>query len=236
VITHRDMTIALLAIGATLAVTAFAGSSLPIMGSRPWTGTPCRSHRTERIRCACANSVGVKVSMVNIMTMDYGAGNVGARAMGSIAVSGAKGTQKQLKTIFTGRTDAQLYAMIGITPMIGQNDDGTRFQPADATLITQFAQANGVGLLSYWALQRDQTGTGNDLDRFSRVNTSDYQFYKINGRREDQHATGQRRISRRHVHDSIRVRRQMRGYQRGLNRQQRPGATVHLQWHGQRFG
>jgi chitinase len=126
-----------------------------------------------------ANSAGVKVSMVNIMTMDYGAGNVSGRTMGSVAVAGAQGTEKQLKSIFTGRTDAQLYAMIGITPMIGQNDDGTRFQPSDATTITQFAMANGVGLLSYWALQRDQTGTANDLDRFSRVNTSDYQFYKI---------------------------------------------------------
>jgi chitinase len=126
-----------------------------------------------------ANSAGVKVSMVNIMTMDYGSGNVGSKAMGSIAVAGAQGTRNQLKSIFTGKTDAQLYAMIGITPMIGQNDDGTRFQPADATTITQFAEANGIGLLSYWALQRDQTGTANDLDRYSRVNTSDYQFYKI---------------------------------------------------------
>jgi hypothetical protein len=126
-----------------------------------------------------ANSAGVKVSVVNVMTMDYGAGNVGGRAMGAVAVSSAQGTQKQLKSIFTGRTDAQLWAMIGITPMIGQNDDSAEvFKPADATTITQFAEVHGVGLLSYWALQRDQTGTANDLDRFSRVNTSDYQFYK----------------------------------------------------------
>ena len=126
-----------------------------------------------------ANSAGVKVSVVNIMTMDYGADNVAGRTMGSVAVSSATGTQKQLKSIFTGRTDAQLWAMIGITPMIGQNDDSAEvFKPADAATITQFAQQNGIGLLSYWALQRDQTGTANDLDRFSRVNTSDYQFYK----------------------------------------------------------
>src|SRR5262249_3892330 len=59
------------------------------------------------------------------------------------------------------------------------DDSAEVFKPADATTITRFAQANGVGLLSYWALQRDQTGTANDLDRFSRVNGSDYQFYKI---------------------------------------------------------
>jgi chitinase len=126
-----------------------------------------------------AAAAGVNVSEVNIMTMDYGADNLGGKTMGAVAVSSATGTEKQLKSIFTGKTDAQLWAMIGITPMIGYNDDGTIFQPSDATMVTQFAQANGVGLLSFWALQRDQTGTANDLDRFSRVNTSDYQFFKI---------------------------------------------------------
>jgi len=58
--------------------------------------------------------------------------------------------------------------MIGITPMIGQNDDSAEvFKPADATTITQFAEATGwIAVLL--ALQRDQTGTANDLDRFSR--------------------------------------------------------------------
>jgi Ricin-type beta-trefoil lectin domain-like len=30
-----------------------------------------------------------------------------------------------------------------------------------------------------WALERDQAGTANDLDRYRRVNTSDYPFYEI---------------------------------------------------------
>jgi chitinase len=126
-----------------------------------------------------AAAAGVNVSVVNIMTMDYGAGNVQGQTMGSVAVSSATGTEQQLKSIWPGKTDAQLWAMIGITPMIGINDDPAEiFQPSDATTITQLAEQNGVGLLSYWALQRDQTGT-NDLNRFSGVNTSDYQFYNI---------------------------------------------------------
>ena len=45
--------------------------------------------------------------------------------------------------------------MIGITPMIGYNDDSAEiFQPSDATAVTQFAELNGVGLLSYWAASR----------------------------------------------------------------------------------
>jgi chitinase len=126
-----------------------------------------------------ANSAGVKVNIVNIMTMDYGKSNTQGQLMGNVAVNSANGTFNQLKSIFTGRTDAQLWAMIGITPMIGYNDDAEIFQPSDATIVTNFATAHGIGLLSYWALQRDQTGTANDLDRFSRVNSSNYQFYKI---------------------------------------------------------
>jgi hypothetical protein len=129
-----------------------------------------------------ANNAGVKVSMVNIMTMDYGVDSLGGRTEGAVAISSAQGTQKQLKTIFTGRSDADIWAMIGITPMIGYNDpDGSGkneiFTIADAQAVTQFAQTNHVGLLAYWNMQRDQKGTG-DYNNFSKVNTSDYQFYK----------------------------------------------------------
>jgi chitinase len=123
-----------------------------------------------------AVQAGVNVSMVNIMTMDYG--SLGGQPFGNVAISSAQGTQQQLKGIFTWLNDAQLWAMIGITPMIGQNDDGTVFRQADATAVTSFAQQHGIGLLSFWALQRDEVGTGS-LDQFSEVNGSNYEFYRI---------------------------------------------------------
>jgi quercetin dioxygenase-like cupin family protein len=51
-ITRRDMTIAVLAIGATLAVTAFAGSGVPIMGSRAvdWDAVPVSQDGTHVVR------------------------------------------------------------------------------------------------------------------------------------------------------------------------------------------
>jgi chitinase len=126
-----------------------------------------------------AKSAGVKVNMVNIMTMDYGTDGTQGRAEGTVAIASANGTFSQLKSLY-GLSDAQTWAMIGITPMIGYNDDSAEiFKPADATNVTHFAIQHGVGLLSYWALQRDQVGTTNDLDRFSRVNASNYQFYNI---------------------------------------------------------
>src|SRR6201996_9485813 len=123
-----------------------------------------------------ANAAGVNVSMVNVMAMDYGDAST---SMGARAISAATGTFNQIKAIFTGKTDAQLWAMIGVTPMIGVNDTQTEvFRQADASQLTAFAQQNGLGLLSYWALQRDMPG-GSDYNDDSLVNTKAYEFYQI---------------------------------------------------------
>src|SRR5580704_7653156 len=125
-------------------------------------------------------AAGVKINVVNIMTMDYGTDGTQGRAEGTVAMASANGTFSQLKSLYPSLSTAQIWGMIGITPMIGYNDDSAEiFTPSDATAVTHFAIQNGVGLLSYWALQRDEAGTVNDLDRFSRVNTSNYEFYNI---------------------------------------------------------
>jgi chitinase len=125
-------------------------------------------------------AAGVNINIVNIMTMDYGTAGTQGRAEGTVAIASANGTFGQLKSLYPNLSTAQIWGMIGITPMIGYNDASAEiFEPVDATAVTNFAIRNGVGLLSYWALQRDEIGTANDLDRFSRVNSSDYQFYNI---------------------------------------------------------
>jgi len=126
-----------------------------------------------------AASAGVTVSMVNIMAMDYGTYYSGGKKMGDLAVSAAQSTFNQLKGVYPSKTDAQLWAMIGITPMIGQNDEASEiFTPADATVVANFAKQKGIGLLSYWAAQRDRVGSGSK-DDFSRANTRDYEYYQI---------------------------------------------------------
>ena len=125
-------------------------------------------------------AAGVNINIVNIMTMDFGTEGTQGRAEGAVAIASANGTFSQLKSLYPNLSTAQIWGMIGITPMIGYNDDSAEiFEPSDARAVTDFAIQNGVGLLSYWALQRDEAGTVNDLDRFSRVNTSNYQFYNI---------------------------------------------------------
>ncbi len=123
-----------------------------------------------------AHAAGVEVSLVNIMAMDYGDAS---SAMGQRAIAAATATFNQIKGIFSGKTDAQLWSMIGVTPMIGVNDTTSEvFRQADASQLTTFAQQKGLGLLSYWALQRDMPG-GSDFNDFSLVNTKPYEFYKI---------------------------------------------------------
>jgi chitinase len=126
-----------------------------------------------------ANNAGVKVSMVNVMAMDYGAQSSNGKNMGELAISAASSTFNQIKGIFGGRSDAQLWAMIGVTPMIGVNDVSTEvFRQADAQKLVDFSKQKKLGLLSFWNLQRDRPGSGS-LNEFSLVNTRPYEFYQI---------------------------------------------------------
>jgi hypothetical protein len=98
-----------------------------------------------------AQAVGVKIDIVNIMAMDYYAGT-GAE-MGTAAINAAQATLGQLKSINSSYT----YANVGITPMIGVNDDGSTFTLADAQSVEGWAASNGIGRLAFWALTRDQS-------------------------------------------------------------------------------
>jgi chitinase len=92
-----------------------------------------------------AKAQGVKVTMVNIMTMDFGNGQ---NALND-ALSAAQGTAGQLASLY-GVSTAQAYAMMGLTPIAGKNDDNEVFSTANASTLESFAASNGVGELSFW--------------------------------------------------------------------------------------
>jgi hypothetical protein len=123
-----------------------------------------------------AVNAGVTVSHVNLMVMDYGPGQTGS--MGGYAKQALTATQAQLKASISGLGDAAAWAMLGATPMIGQNDtSGEIFTLADAQTLLTFAQQQKIGLLSFWAIQRDRPGT--DYNESSTVNTANYQFADV---------------------------------------------------------
>jgi chitinase len=68
-----------------------------------------------------AQAAGVRVSEVNIMTMDFGNGQ---NALND-ALSAAQATAGQLSSLY-GISAAQAYARMGLTPIAGQNDDNER--------------------------------------------------------------------------------------------------------------
>jgi chitinase len=93
-----------------------------------------------------AKAKGVKVSTVNIMTMDFYDGS--NNDLGD-AESAARGTAGQLAGLY-GISTAAAYAMMGLTPIAGTNDDGTFFSTSNASSLEGFAAANGVAELSFW--------------------------------------------------------------------------------------
>lgn len=124
-----------------------------------------------------ALDAGVSVSIVNVMTMDYGDGTSN---LGSVATGSADATAKQLQSMISGLSLADAYAKVGITAMIGHNDDSEVFSLDDAKTVATWAQTNNLGLLSYWAIQRDEKcPSGIDLDVCSGVNGGTFDFSAI---------------------------------------------------------
>jgi hypothetical protein len=98
---------------------------------------------------------GVSIYHVNLMVMDYG--NMAAGTpMAPIAIGSLNGANGQLKTLISGLTTEQAWAMLGGCPDIGQNDDNEIFTIQDANDLAAFAQQNKLGLLTFWNIQRDQ--------------------------------------------------------------------------------
>ncbi|WP_186644988.1 chitinase [Fluviispira vulneris] len=102
-----------------------------------------------------ANTNKVVVDRINIMTMDYGA-EFPPNRMGDNAIQAAESLHKQITPIYPNASSTELYNKIGITPMIGYNDVRPEvFTLADASQVYIYAQTKGIGLLSFWSLNRD---------------------------------------------------------------------------------
>ena len=120
---------------------------------------------------------GVKVGIVNPMTMDFAPDG----DWGTSVIEAAQSTEAQMATIWPGDSSAQLYAMLGVTPMIGDNDTGPVFTIADAQQLVSWAQSNNIGRLAFWSEGRDNGGcpSGGVSPTCSGISQSQYQFTSI---------------------------------------------------------
>jgi glycosyl hydrolase family 18 (putative chitinase) len=125
-----------------------------------------------------AKNDGARIDLINIMTMDYYGSWDGNPQMGAYATQAAQATLNYAKTLWPSET----YGQLGITPMIGQNDDSAEvFSEADAQTVVSFANSNGIGRLAFWSVDRDQPCTGgvSGLPACSAISQSKLDFTRI---------------------------------------------------------
>jgi chitinase len=101
---------------------------------------------------------GVSLRGVNVMTMDFGAGQ--GSDMLDLTTRALESTHRQLSELYlrlgVQLTSPQVWSRLGATPMIGQNDvDAERFTVDDARGLASFAVDKGLGRVSMWSLNRD---------------------------------------------------------------------------------
>jgi hypothetical protein len=130
-----------------------SGRQLTISYTIPVLPTGFTSTGESILTTAHAN--GFTPNIVNIMTMDYGSSGT---EMGTAANQALDATAGQLESIY-GISSGAAYAMLGNTPMIGQNDSsGEIFTLADASTVESHAAQQGIAWLSFWAEGRDNDG------------------------------------------------------------------------------
>lgn len=92
------------------------------------------------------------------MTFDYYLGT--QQDMLADSEGAASALVTQLRSLYPHVPAPLLWHMAGITQMPGIDDYGPdeTFSAADAVAFERWAQVRGLGLISFWALQRDNGG------------------------------------------------------------------------------
>jgi hypothetical protein len=123
-----------------------------------------------------ARDAGVELDVVNVMAMDYGRAG---QDYGDLAIEAGRSTAKQLAGLFPDLSEADLFGMVGITPMLGVNDDQGVFGIDDAEDVVAAATSDGVGYLSFWEANRDRNACNGPLFQCTNVPQQPFQFSQI---------------------------------------------------------
>ncbi len=101
---------------------------------------------------------GARISTVNLETFDYYIGT--QQDMLADTETAATALVGQLQTLYPSASQRELWHMVGVTEMPGIDDFGAAetYSEADAVATLLWAEKHGIGMLSFWALQRDNGG------------------------------------------------------------------------------
>ncbi|MYS78859.1 cellulose binding domain-containing protein [Embleya scabrispora] len=122
-----------------------------------------------------ARDNGVRVDIVNPMAMEFGTSRP---VWGDAVITAAESTLRQMKEIWPAKSDAELKAMLAVTPMIGRNYNGKIFVQSDASKLVTWANTNHIGRLAFWSVGRDNGSCpgGGVSPTCSSINQSPYEF------------------------------------------------------------
>lgn len=144
-----------------------SGKSLAVWLTLPVAPNGMTSAGTDAIDAML--KAKVDIAGVNVMTMDYGTAKKASQSMAQASEDAVSGAQRQLGILYDRNklhlSDPSLWAKIGATPMIGQNDiEKEVFSLADAKTFNSWAVSKGIGRMSMWSANRDKTCGSNYVD------------------------------------------------------------------------
>lgn len=134
------------------------GKKLAIWLTLPVAPQGLTPEGTDAVTIALEN--GIDLSGVNVMTMDYGNSKNKNLTMRQSSEAALTETHRQLGILFKvagiNLNSQSIWAKIGLTPMIGQNDSSDEvFDLNDAKGLNEFAIQNRIARVSMWSLNRD---------------------------------------------------------------------------------
>lgn len=106
-------------------------------------------------------TAGVNVKLINSMTMCYGYNAVGANeSFGEASIRALKNANAQLIQLYTEYstqlTENDAYRLMGATVDIGyENNANPVFTTEETKLVAEFAKEKGMGMYSFWSMNRD---------------------------------------------------------------------------------
>lgn len=156
---------------------ALAGRRLTVSYTLPTNVTGLTPSGVNLLRDAV--QAGVHLAGINVMAMNYYSQNAPGNEMAQNAIRTTTSVFRQLRLVYPDRTPAQLWAMLGITPMIGVNNDQREvFTLQDARALLNFAEQRHIARLAFWSIQRDdRCGRGEVAPHFcSGVPQLPYQY------------------------------------------------------------